>query len=714
MIKANQVKFSFACGEFPASAFAVRKFTGSESISSLFEFEITFRCTIDGLSPGKFIAQPGTFSILRESGNNIYKGIVSRFTFLEQDGIFAVCRIILVPDIYQLSMNFRSRVFQNADPISIVKQVFRLCGLEKRCRFEIGRNYPVLEYCVQYQESDLNFVTRIMEQYGIWFFFLNGSQGEQEEELLLTDQYTSFLCYPEVLPLVDGSGFSQSGTGDCVSAFQSESTLIPKRVGVRSVNYRSPETVPEYSQEVNEGHLGEDLRWGGPVKSVEDAQFFAELSARRYAVSASRIEAKGTCSAFRAGMLFKMDAGEMRKGCSGKYLITSVYHEGGAVNGGTSDVYTYRNRFIGIASSNLFVPELKATRPKIPGVITAPIEALGENYATLDEMGRYRVRMPFDVSDSPMYGASKQIRLSQPSSGSDTGIHFPSKKGAEMILACIDGDPDKPLGLGTIPNAAMQSPVRNENRHQNIIRTGGGNEFIMDDSEGKQKVRLCSAGRHEIEMDDETKIVSVKSSGECRFTMDDENRCAIIEAGKHRMNMVFKDGENCVTVTTGKGHRIIIDDEKNTLILKTSGGNVISMDDGKNTLSIEDSNQSNKIALDGSGKLVMESSGEIQINAQKDVVIKGANVKMTSVSGNTEIKASSDVNVNAVNIGCKASGNLKASALQTSVSGSVGMKISSPDVVVKGDMSVRVSAGAKAEISGGAMASLKGAMVMIN
>ena len=102
--------------------------------------------------------------------------------------------------------------------------------------------------------------------------------------------------------------------------------------------------------------------------------------------------------------------------------------------------------------------------------------------------------MHFDKSETPEYQASKYIRLAQEYSGSDYGVHFPTHKEGEMIIAHVNGDPDKPIGLRIVPNSDTISPVKSANKQQSIIRTDGGNEIVLDDTEDKQQMNITTPG----------------------------------------------------------------------------------------------------------------------------------------------------------------------------------------------------------------------------
>lgn len=114
------------------------------------------------------------------------------------------------------------------------------------------------------------------------------------------------------------------------------------------------------------------------------------------------------------------------------------------------------------------------------------------NEIGLDDMGRYKLKMYFDKNNSGTEAQTPYIRLNQPYSGTGYGIHFPNHANTEMIWACINGDADRPLGLGTVPNASNNTPFQLEDKYKNIIKTAGNSELSFDDKPGEEKILLQS------------------------------------------------------------------------------------------------------------------------------------------------------------------------------------------------------------------------------
>src|SRR4029079_17343953 len=127
----------------------------------------------------------------------------------------------------------------------------------------------------------------------------------------------------------------------------------------------------------------------------------------------------------------------------------------------------------------------------VPGAISGVVEAAQPgNYAELDDQGRYHVRFMLDQGDAPKGNASSLLRMAQPHAGPGYGFHFPLRDGVEVMLTCIDGDPDRPIISGAVPNPATPSTVTEGNSRRNVIRTGDGSEINIDDTDDSARIKL--------------------------------------------------------------------------------------------------------------------------------------------------------------------------------------------------------------------------------
>jgi len=328
---------------------------------------------------------------------------------------------------------------------------------------------------------------------------------------------------------------------------------------------------------------------------------------------------------------------------SGDYLLVSVKHIGGWEGG----AYSYRNEFSAVrAEPEIYAPPLRTPVPRIDGVTTALVGATGDFMPTLDEYGHYNVNMPFVLTDDQNdacqgvgdYGRSKLIRVAQPSGGMSGGqpygIHFPSKRGAEMVLAYVDGNPDKPLGLGYVPNGAAPSVTRRKNNLENVIRSWGGNELVMDDTDGKKHIKMTTPDKRYVELHDGDELVRLRSE-HCEMLFSDADKFAQIDAGGHTIHINYKDGEGNISVTTVKKHVINISDKNDEITVKTANDNIIIMNDPNDVISIQNASKDgdkrvNTVVLDGKNQVISLDSKD------NTVVLNGKDNKITVESADSK------------------------------------------------------------------------------
>jgi type VI secretion system secreted protein VgrG len=725
--KANEARFFFFCGSLDSSTFEVLNFTGADRVSAPYEFRILLISSKPDISPDDVVNKQASLFMYRDQEFYPYSGIVSEFEFVDRTVDYATYSVTLVSALWLLNLNVQTRIFQKKKAPQIVKDVLDAAGMKNYYTVDVDNGkYPEHEYIVQYQESDLNFIQRIMEEHGIWYFFnenpvlpeeLDGKPGA--EALFITDKPAKFEMVATQSNIIYRA---HSGLTERVDEEYKESVhrlshskqVVPKEVLAKNYNYRTPEVDLSSTRQVKDGAVGSVYEYGGLAKDTTEVQHMAEIAAARLSCRQIVLDGSSNSQGLRAGKRFTLQE-HFRDDFNAAYVVTSVHHSGAhTTTDGSARLSTYVNRFqcIPSAKADLFRPERTAMIPRVNGIMTAFIEADGSDYAALDDQGRYKVRMPFDISDAENYSGSKYMRLAQPYSGSSYGMHFPSHEGAEMVFGCIDGDPSKPLGLGTVPNANTISPVVSSNKEQSVIRTAGGNEMCMDDTDGKQKIRFTTKGKHVIEQDDENKRIAVQSTDKNALILDDKNKKVSWNADKHSMVMDY-DKEKCITISTGDGHTIRIDDKNKCVTIQTKAGHMVELDDNGKKITLTDCKGANTVQLDGSKGLILESKEKISIKASKDLEISAANIKMSTSQGKIDVKATSDLNLSGMKINVKATSDLKMEGLKLAAKGTTGVQIGGLKVDIKADVAATFK-GVTAEVGADAMTTIKGGVVMIN
>ncbi len=721
---ANQARYLFACGELDKKVFEVERFYGQDRISSPYDFSIELRSDRPDIVSRDVIGKQATLYIFRKGDYYLYSGVCTEFSYLKSTADYSAYNVKLVPKLKLLDYNVQTRVFLKMSIPQIISKVLEDGALFNYFKIDIQGDFPERETVLQYQESDLNFITRLMDEAGLYYFFeeqslLPEDVGSVHSETLVISNKPSSYRFIDGEPLLcfktPSSMESKQGT-ESVNSLVCSNSAVAKRVLVKNYNYRTPEVTLCAGTTVESGTVGTVYHYGKEFSDIQGAEHAAELLRDRMISEISRVNGKSNCAGFRAGSRFEL-CEHQRGECNDVYLICEVVHRGtnNSVTG-CVDATEYSNEFNSVSSDLIgkYKPPVDIRTPKVNGVFTAMIETDGSEYAAIDEMGRYKIRMPFDLSGVPNYNASKYIRLAQPYSGANYGIHFPSHEGGEMILACIDGNPNRPIGLGMVPNASTISPVVNANKTHNVIRTAGKNEILLDDAADKQKIRITTAALNGVVLDDENRRLLLQTTDENSFLIDDCNEASVWKTGSHTVAMSYKSSREEIAITTAKGHVITIDDTNKSISICTEKGHTIQLDDQSGTMVLTDCKQKSSVTLDSQKGLILDSKGEISIKAAKDVSIEGQNVSILSTRGEINVNATRDLSFSGMNIHEKAKMDLAMEGMNTSIKAQVNVGIEA-GVATEVKSSVKTTiAGAMTEVSGNGMNTIKGGVVMIN
>lgn len=474
-------------------ALALVSFEGSEAISRPYRFEIDLASEPVDLDLPALLRQPAFLGIkqgiaLRGDGRRGIRSlrIHGMLASFEQRS-HVEYRAVLVPRLWRLSLHTQSRIFLEKSIPQIVEEVLRDHGLSEddyEFRLDTSR-YPTQEFVVQVQESDLNFLHRLLEHVGIFYFFV---QGEDREKVIFGDSARTYeiLVNPESLPYLPRES-ARWLDPEVVLDFRARAQLQPNEIVLRDYNWRTPSASLLATANHSDGY-GRYYEYGAHYKNADEGARLAQVRAEEFEGRRLWFSGASDCRAFRAGMTWKLEGrfGE-------EYLLTEVHHKASQAAASTGAAPTYENRFAAISSTLVFRPERVTPKPRIHGVLNARIDAAGNGqYAEIDDQGRYKVVLPFDLSGKNGGTASRYVRMAQPYAGPGMGMHFPLHKGTEVALAFVNGDPDRPIIVGAIPNPEMASTVASGNCSQSRIHTGGGNSITIEDQEGGQRISLVS------------------------------------------------------------------------------------------------------------------------------------------------------------------------------------------------------------------------------
>ena len=529
----------FHSDALPENALVLRKLHGWERLSGPFRFEMELvgkgQKDGSGIDLEAVLYQPAKVGILQRLGGDLksfrwFQGAIESMEELEKgDDLadsggkqgFEVCyRAVLVPDLARLRECHRSRVFQQLTIDELVTKVInRSLGLQAGQDFEFKLTrtkpgsraerpvYPEREYVVQYEENDLDFIDRWLQHEGIFYLFEN--DGTREKVLFgdSSGAYKPVDTRGSTYPYRPKGSFHGAGDerGDKAEAehvlsLAVQASRLPKQVRLNDYNWRDPGMKLQATKPVHEKGTGLQIQYNDHYKTPEQGAALAEVRAQELQCTSMVFRGTSSCRGFRPGRTFELSE-HFHDTWNQTYLLTSVFHEASqAVNleGSNVTAADYANHFEAIPATREFRPRRLTGWPSIHGVMNARIDGEGDGeVAELDDLGRYKVRFPFDENeaDAAPGKASRWVRMAQPYAGPMAGMHFTLLKGTEVVVTHVDGDPDRPIISGALPNPDNVAPTHSGNPTQNQLMTVTGNQFQMDDNKDSNGFVLRDANR---------------------------------------------------------------------------------------------------------------------------------------------------------------------------------------------------------------------------
>ncbi len=631
--------------------FLLTDFNGHEYISGLFEFHLTALSENLDVDPDDIVGKTCFVEIKDEKGR-FFHGHINSFSFGEvtaQDSgaTFREYHFRMVPWLWFLSQTNDHRIYQEKNTKEIVEEIFQEHGFSDfECNIDGGK---VREYCVQHNESDLHFVSRLLEEEGIAYFF---KHEKSKHTLVLVDQKNAYdeLAETKLAYSKGTSSDTQIFAWEHVYKFKKgqwtlndydfktptrdlKANIASKSKFAKNKEYEHYEYPGLY-----ESSLGSTL-----VKVRLDAE----------ETNRDTVQAKSNCATFYAGGRFSL-AKHVSASEKGEYTILSIHHHAQDKSYYLADQSaSYSNQFVCVPSDIHIRPSLVHSKPVMRGPQTAMVVGPAGEEIYVDEFGRIKVQFIWDREGKSDENSSCFVRVMQSWAGNQWGASFIPRIGHEVIVDFLDGDPDRPIISGTVYNGKNKPPF--ESKTQSGIRTrstlegsaSNCNELRFDDKKGSEQIFIHAEKNLDAEVEnDETHSVDHDRTK----TIGNDESSSI---GNNRSKSVGNDQSESIgsnkSIDVGKNHSESIGANKDLNV----GGNH-SEDIGKSmTISI--------------GKDLQEMvSGAYQEKVTKEYDLKAKEITMTAdkqitlKTGSAKIvmKSNGDILISGKNINVKGSGNV--------------------------------------------------------
>jgi len=484
----DEAPFSLVSDALPAHLDVVG-FEGHEQIGRLYDLKIDVLVfDADDLDLDAVLGAEARFTVVAQKGDQRqFHGVIASAELVDARPDSTVYRFVLAPKLWLLTLPVHSRVFVDKTVPQILEWILgqnhlaahdyelRLCG-----------SYPVRPHVSQYRESDFDFLSRLMERDGIYYFFEASDGGEK---LILADDKGAHPALdPATLPY---RPHSSDPTSYAIEAVTQRRNRVPEKVALRDYDKLKPLLALSGEASVSEKGAGVVALYGENFTTPKEGARLARLRAEELAAGQETFTGAGRAP-LRAGYTFSLE-GHPRAAFQHALLATVVRHRGAreGLRDGKGDARDhYRCEFVAIPASVQFRSARATPIPRIDSVLNAVVDGQADSeYAQLDEHGRYRVRLKYDENDAHGRTASMWVRMAQPHGGDTEGFHFPLRKGTEVLLVFLGGDPDRPIICGVVPNLAKPSPVTSANHTKNVLQTGAKNRLEIEDAKGGEYVK---------------------------------------------------------------------------------------------------------------------------------------------------------------------------------------------------------------------------------
>ena len=387
-----------------------------------------------------------------------FNGYVTRFSRQGTHGRYKRYRATVSPWLWFLTRTSDCRTFLDMTIRQIVDKVFSEHDAEHR--WKLVGDYSPIPYCVQYRETDFNFVSRLLEREGIYYYF---DYAEERQTMVLTDSYAGHDVFPGYAQLQFAGGRANPGGLEEVSTWTVSRQVQPGAYAQNDYDPERPHSNLSTRATALHGHQRdgyERFDYPGGYAQVRDGERYASVRIEEFSSRFETISAASNAKGLAVGRLLKL-AGHPSAEQNREYLVTAAtYQLEFSDYEGFPDQRDpqYRCRFAALSTEHQFRPRRHTPRPSINGVQTAfVVGPVGEEIET-DALGRIRIQFHWDRYGLSDEHSSCWVRVSQFWAGHHFGALFLPRGGQEVIVDFVDGDPDRPIVVGRVYNGSHKPP----------------------------------------------------------------------------------------------------------------------------------------------------------------------------------------------------------------------------------------------------------------
>ena len=473
-------------------ALLVESFTGHEGVSRPYWFNVKALSDDPNIDMKGLLVQPAvlTFQLDDETERHVHS-LVNGIKLLEygEDGK-AAYELELVPWLSFLTYFYNSRIFQNKSVPDIIEKIFSDRGYTDY-RLNLQGSYNPREYCVQYRETDFNFISRLMEDEGIFYYF---EQSEDKHTLVLADANSAFTPCPNMATARYVPDEGAARVEGIVAALHHEYHVSTGTASLTDYDFEKPNT--DLFATLSGDQLGEFYDYPGGYITKDDGDRYARVRLEEREAEIATVRGRGTCMGFECGYKFTLED-HYRDETNQDYSILSLDHTGfnTSYRSGSDQKFEYSNSFEAIPNSVVYRPRRRTPKPVMKGTQTALVVGKSGEEIWVDKYGRVKVQFYWDREGAKDENSSCWIRVAQGWAGKQWGLIQIPRIGQEVLVTFLEGDPDRPLIAGSVYNADQVVPYtlpdeQTKSALKSYSSKGGGgfNEIRFEDKKGSEQI----------------------------------------------------------------------------------------------------------------------------------------------------------------------------------------------------------------------------------
>ncbi len=512
-------------------------FTGQEGLSFSFHYDLQLLSTDPAISFEEVVGSEATITIaLPDNNERIINGIISAFSQGGHAGDFTAYQATLTSQMWLLTRVADCRIFQNKTVPQIVRLVLDKNQIQHVVENLEHDRYQPREYCVQYSETDFHFISRLMEEEGIFYYFEHvagtKAEGKDRHILVIADSISSSHTVPFFPEAEFVSSHNKEVQNQGIYAWSMTQEIRPDKYTLRDFDFKKAGVLTDEAKTPGVKKPKREIYdFPGNYETFDRGQQLADLRIEEIETANLIVAGSGACRAFASGFLFKLK-GHYRKDVNRDYLLTTIFHSFSqgddfcSTRDAVGQVFSYTNNFSCIPAERRFRPPRTTQVPVIAGAQTAivvganttdpqgnpppktPPHQLQDQIYT-DEFGRVKVRFHWDRArengDTTCF-----LRVAQPWASAGWGHQWIPRIGEEVVVTFFEADPDRPVITGAVYDGANHLPFTTDRyKTQSGIRTrtnpidpdGPNDRFNMmrfDDKRDCEQVFLRSQKRMDV------------------------------------------------------------------------------------------------------------------------------------------------------------------------------------------------------------------------